>query len=578
MVAQGGMMKRAIAVLSVFLLGCQPLGSVLTPVFFEDDPSLPQSSEPQAILWVDSAPKTEIALNKRAIIDRDYTQDFYQWSAESGYPQGQQVYGLLLIYDKNELSAGLDWLHQSLAQKYVPASLDLAWLFMSGQKVEPNLELALQYLQVGLEASDKEAFRIAAQISLLQNDTTQAIRYLEQAASLGDMQSQRDLAQLIIEQRRGSWREAQALMSQLQTESLLEEAADLDKLWTSHPYQSQNAVPVAPPLADTEKNEEKGLLKLPYTPSSYPGAFLEQFERYADQGSPYAAYQAVLQRLNNPTATAPLMCSKTLKELLDQAAQVLVPAQVLKARLILRDYFQGLGPQDAYVLLEKAAQQNDPYALFAMSAWMRQMGEYELSLDYYHKAISQQNYDAALYQVVFDMIEGYYPLQQEQLAFDWLMILSQHFYNPALLLLADLKEKNVITGTDAEIFMHRYQAAWQGDPQAQYAVGNMYLKGCFVAANPQKAFRWFYQSAYRGYRPAQYQIALHYSKGIGVVPDLPKAYAWRRVAGAGLYENDQQELQSLAWSMNQEQLERAISLERIYSQYFTQGWVGRHSF
>lgn len=570
-------MKRAITALSVFLLGCQPFGSPLGPAFFTDPPSTPDDHEPQAVLWLESEQqRPDITVQHHAQIDRDYTQEFYQWSAESGYPQGQQVYGLLLIYDKNDLSAGLDWLHQSLSQEYAPAALDLAWLFMSGEKVDPNLDLALKYLEIALAAQDKEAFRMAAKISLMKHDIKNAMTYLEQAAALGDLQSQRDLAQFIVEQKRGSWRQAQNLIASLQTESLLEETSELEERWPEHPYHQLPAVPVAPEKSP-DLSQKQSLLPLPYTPRSYPQSFIEQFEAQAAAGSPYAAYQAVLQRLNNPTATSKIACSKSLETLLNQAAQALIPAQVLKARLIFRGYFPHLSQQDAYILLEKAASQGDLYALFATSAWMRQMGQYELSLDAYHKAISQQNYDNALYQFVFDMTEGYYPLEQEHLAYDWLMLLAARSYSPALLLLADLKEQNKVSGTTEEIFMHRYQAAWQGDPQAQYALGNMYLRGDYVAPNPQKAFRWFYQSAYRGYRPAQYQIATHYKNGIGVLPDLPKAYAWRLVAGQGLYEGDEQEVQQIAWSLNQEQLQRALGLSQLYQKYFDQAWVGRRA-
>lgn len=574
-------MKRAIAALTVFLLGCQPVGSALTPIFFADDPKQPEY-ETQGILWVQAEahdPKINVA--QPNTVDKDYTEEFYRWSAESGYPQGQEVYGLLLIYDRGQLISGLDWLHQSLEQGYVPAALDLSWLFMKGQYVEQNLSLALQYLEPAMHAEEKEAFRLAAHISLLQENTPQAMHYLEQAAALGDQQSQRDLAQLIVEEKRGSWRQAQSLMIELQNESLMGETQDLKDFWPTNPHQSATP-PVAPQRPDHPEKEEgadpHSMLPLPYTPSSYPSSFQEQFETYAEKGSPYAAYQAALQRLNVPTDKLKALSHKTLKELLDQAATVMVPAQVLKARLILREYFPGHGPQEAYALLEKAAEQNNLYALFAMSAWMREQGQYELSVDYYNRAMSQQNIYVSLYHVVWDLTEGYYPFWQEELAFDWLFMLAQDHYNPALLLLADLKEEHRLPGTQEEVFVHRYQAAWQGDPQAQYIIGNMYLRGDFVMPNPQKAFRWFYQSAYRGYRPAQYQLALQYEKGIGILPDIPKAYAWRRVARLGLYENDEHELVALVNQMNQSQLDRALQLEKVYDRNFVRPWIGRRAF
>ena len=74
------------------------------------------------------------------------------------------------------------------------------------------------------------------------------------------------------------------------------------------------------------------------------------------------------------------------------------------------------------------------------------------------------------------------------------------------------------------------RAAEQGDPLAQCAVGDLYMKGAkgtnAVPEDHAKAVEWYQKSAEQGCAMAQFKLALKYSRGVGVAMDEAKAAAW----------------------------------------------------
>jgi len=85
-----------------------------------------------------------------------------------------------------------------------------------------------------------------------------------------------------------------------------------------------------------------------------------------------------------------------------------------------------------------------------------------------------------------------------------------------------LRDGQRLDGVDA---MHA--AAAVGDVRAQRALGLMFLRGEYVAADQREAVRWFKRAASRGDRQSMDVLAKLYERGIGTAPDPAKAALWR---------------------------------------------------
>jgi TPR repeat protein len=75
-------------------------------------------------------------------------------------------------------------------------------------------------------------------------------------------------------------------------------------------------------------------------------------------------------------------------------------------------------------------------------------------------------------------------------------------------------------------FNHCRQAAAEGDPLAQYLVGQMFRKGDGVGKNAAKAVNWYRKAAEQDNRLAQYNLGWMYDTGEGVDQDLNEAIFW----------------------------------------------------
>ena len=69
--------------------------------------------------------------------------------------------------------------------------------------------------------------------------------------------------------------------------------------------------------------------------------------------------------------------------------------------------------------------------------------------------------------------------------------------------------------------------AYKGDPEAQYQMGMLYLKGVDTDANPKYAVEWFRMAATQGHLAAQLALADCYTYGWGVEADETQAKYWR---------------------------------------------------
>jgi len=73
-------------------------------------------------------------------------------------------------------------------------------------------------------------------------------------------------------------------------------------------------------------------------------------------------------------------------------------------------------------------------------------------------------------------------------------------------------------------------AAEAGDVRAQVNLGSMYYYGEGIAANFDKAFRWYHAAALQGDTDAQIGLAIMYIRGQGVTADLAIAHMWLTLA------------------------------------------------
>ncbi|MCM1318924.1 MAG: sel1 repeat family protein [Muribaculaceae bacterium] len=70
------------------------------------------------------------------------------------------------------------------------------------------------------------------------------------------------------------------------------------------------------------------------------------------------------------------------------------------------------------------------------------------------------------------------------------------------------------------------KAAKNGNSDAQYRIGMMFLEGEGMNANPEDAAYWFRKAAQNGHAPSQFAIGECFMKGIGVQQDSRMAAEW----------------------------------------------------
>lgn len=92
------------------------------------------------------------------------------------------------------------------------------------------------------------------------------------------------------------------------------------------------------------------------------------------------------------------------------------------------------------------------------------------------------------------------------------------------------------------MFAQRLQKAQAGDPEAQYAVGEMYLKGRGPAVDPEQALVWFGKAARQGHVKAKYRLGYMHLRGLGTRKDVERAFALIREAAEAGYSPAQFQL------------------------------------
>ena len=89
---------------------------------------------------------------------------------------------------------------------------------------------------------------------------------------------------------------------------------------------------------------------------------------------------------------------------------------------------------------------------------------------------------------------------------------------------------------DAEAVKWFRKAAEQGQADAQFNLGVMYVKGDGVPEDDAEAAKWYRKAAEQGYARAQLNLGFMYADGDGVPEDDVRAFAWFNLAAAQGFE------------------------------------------
>lgn len=117
-----------------------------------------------------------------------------------------------------------------------------------------------------------------------------------------------------------------------------------------------------------------------------------------------------------------------------------------------------------------------------------------------------------------------------------------------------------------------FKKANDGDAEAQYRVGNLYLYGDkSQEKNYDEAWSWFQKSASQNYAPAQFQIGWMYANGMFVDQDKSEEVNWYLQAA----ENGDKVAQLMVGEMYLSLLAESFGLKRDFQEaYF---WLSRGS-
>lgn len=113
-----------------------------------------------------------------------------------------------------------------------------------------------------------------------------------------------------------------------------------------------------------------------------------------------------------------------------------------------------------------------------------------------------------------------------------------------------------------------YQAAQQGDAQAQNNLGFVLLMGQGVPRNEQAASYWFHQAATQGHAQAQNNLGVLYLEGNGVTQDYATAIKWFCAAAKQSFSEAQRNLQNLNARCDSE-IPNILEKNRVHREFVT---------
>jgi hypothetical protein len=104
--------------------------------------------------------------------------------------------------------------------------------------------------------------------------------------------------------------------------------------------------------------------------------------------------------------------------------------------------------------------------------------------------------------------------------------------------------------------------AEQGDPWAQYKIGQMYDEGKGVTQDYKEAVKWYRLAAEQGDTSAQYNLGNRYVKGQGVIKDIVISHMWFNISASNGHEDAKTNRDIVEKLMTSEQIIKAQELAR----------------
>ena len=101
--------------------------------------------------------------------------------------------------------------------------------------------------------------------------------------------------------------------------------------------------------------------------------------------------------------------------------------------------------------------------------------------------------------------------------------------------------------------------AEQGDADAQFNLGFMYLMGEVIPLDYKEAFRWYRASAVQGNSSAQGSLGGMYHKGLGLPQDHIQAHMWYSLAVA----NSELDQARKLWAKNRDSTAKKMTADQI---------------
>lgn len=208
-------------------------------------------------------------------------------------------------------------------------------------------------------------------------------------------------------------------------------------------------------------------------------------------------------------------------------------------------YFRGQGtPRDlirARAWLEKAAAQEDPYALYALGRAMDDSAGQALadpvrSADLYRRA-AQLGHPIAALRYGLALNDGTGVRKNPVLAQQWLTYADKWGVPEAALAMGDIAVRTPASRDKAAneravrgAITWYESAAQAGVPSAQFKLANAYFAGAGVARDPQQALRWYQRAAAQGQPEAQHACGIFLIGGLAGAPDPVEGYKWLLLA------------------------------------------------
>lgn len=222
--------------------------------------------------------------------------------------------------------------------------------------------------------------------------------------------------------------------------------------------------------------------------------------------------------------------------------------------------------EQARTYYEQAAEQDHPYALFALGIWAIEVEHYKQAEFYLERAANQQ-YALAAYTLakLLDERDPKHPAR----AFEWFMVAAKQghveasyyvglYYQNGKGVTKDLKEaikwyEKAAVKNDKDALYHLamilirledkdwqtiyellVRAAKQDHPNAAYNLAVMYQKGDGVEENPEQTIYWYEKAVKAGLPNAAYNLGMIYFEGRIVEKDEKKAKElWQLAANKG---------------------------------------------